>query len=68
MLTIEISLNGEARQVESSTVAELISELSLAGRRVAVELNKNIVRREQFASTALTAGDVVEVVHFVGGG
>lgn len=68
MLTIEISLNGEKRQVESSTVAELISELSLAGRRVAVELNKNIVRREQFASTALSAGDVVEVVHFVGGG
>ena len=52
----------------SQTVEELISRLDLAGRRVAVELNLDIVPRSQHGSTALRDGDRVEVVHAIGGG
>jgi thiamine biosynthesis protein ThiS len=65
---IDLCINGENRQIKSSTVAALINELDLANRRVAVELNKQIVSRERYETTALSAGDNIEVVHFVGGG
>ncbi|HLA30144.1 MAG TPA: sulfur carrier protein ThiS, partial [Pseudomonas sp.] len=53
---------------EDETVAGLIGRLDLAGRRVAVELNLDIVPRSQHATTALREGDRVEVVHAIGGG
>ncbi|MBU2156305.1 MAG: sulfur carrier protein ThiS, partial [Gammaproteobacteria bacterium] len=53
---------------DGTTVAELIDRLDLAGRRVAVELNLDIVPRSQHAATALREGDQVEVVHAIGGG
>lgn len=65
---IEIRFNGESKSVSSSTVAELLSELSLLGKKVAVELNREIVSRTAYESTNLSAGDSVEIVHFVGGG
>ena len=68
MPSIEIFLNGEQKQVTSSTVADLLDELALSGKKVAVELNKQIVPRGTYNSAALSAGDVVELVHFVGGG
>ena len=65
---IALKINGEDREVSAKTVSELIVELGLGERRVAVELNKSIVAREEFPAKCLSAGDVVEVIHFVGGG
>lgn len=66
---MEIRLNGETRSVEDGlSVADLVASLGLGGRRVAVELNREILAREEHAATRLSAGDVVEVVQFVGGG
>lgn len=68
MSTVEILLNGERKTISSSTVAQLLEELSLSGKKVAVELNKKIVKRDLYNSTCLASGDVLELVHFVGGG
>ncbi|NWL76339.1 sulfur carrier protein ThiS [Pseudomonas taiwanensis] len=66
---MRIQLNGESFELpDGQTVADLISRLDLAGRRVAVELNLDIVPRSQHASTALREGDRIEVVHAIGGG
>jgi thiamine biosynthesis protein ThiS len=68
MASIEISCNGESRQTKSETLEQLIVELSLADKKVALELNKVIIPREKYSLTKLSAGDVIEIVHFVGGG
>lgn len=66
---MRIQLNGEAVELpEGQSVADLLVRLKLAGRRVAVELNLDIVPRSQHASTQLREGDRVEVVHAIGGG
>jgi sulfur carrier protein len=66
---MHVQLNGEAFELpDGTTVAELIDRLDLAGRRVAVELNLDIVPRSQHATTALREGDQIEVVHAIGGG
>ena len=67
--TVEIVLNGEARQLaEGATVLDLLSELGRDPRTVAVERNGEIVRRPEYGATVLAAGDRLEVVHFVQGG
>jgi sulfur carrier protein len=66
---MHIQLNGESFELPGGqTVADLIARLDLVGRRVAVELNLDIVPRSQHASTPLAEGDRVEVVHAIGGG
>lgn len=66
---MHIQLNGETLELpEGTSVADLIESLELAGRRVAVERNLDIVPRSQYASTALADGDRLEVVHAIGGG
>ena len=66
---MHIQLNGEPFELpDGDTVAALLTRLDLAGRRVAVELNLDIVPRSQHESTALREGDQVEVVHAIGGG
>ncbi|GLX15707.1 MULTISPECIES: sulfur carrier protein ThiS [Pseudomonadaceae] len=66
---MHIQLNGETLELpEGASVADLIERLELTGRRVAVELNLDIVPRSQYASTALADGDRLEVVHAIGGG
>lgn len=64
-----VVLNGEERALkEGATTAELIAELGLKERRIAVEVNRDIISREEYAITELHHGDVIEIVHFVGGG
>ncbi|EIK54923.1 thiamine biosynthesis protein ThiS [Stutzerimonas stutzeri TS44] len=64
-----IQLNGEPYQLPAGqTVADLLVRLELSGRRLAVELNRDIVPRSAHATTALSEGDRVEVVHAIGGG
>lgn len=66
---MQIQLNGDAKQLASeTTVGELILALDLAGRRIAVEVNEEIVPRSQHAATWLGEGDRVEIVHAIGGG
>ncbi|HUP94812.1 MAG TPA: sulfur carrier protein ThiS [Burkholderiales bacterium] len=64
-----VLLNGEHRQFDASLrVVELIDQLGLAGKRVAVERNGEIVPRSQFAAHAIVDGDKLEIVVAVGGG
>lgn len=64
-----IQLNGEPYTLEAPlTVAALLALLGIDGRRVAVERNEVVVRRAQYDTTLVEAGDVIEVVNFVGGG
>ncbi|AAY39768.1 sulfur carrier protein ThiS [Pseudomonas syringae pv. syringae] len=66
---MHIQLNGEPFELpDGETVAALLTRLDLAGRRVAVELNLDIVPRSQHVATVLSEGDQVEVVHAIGGG
>jgi thiamine biosynthesis protein ThiS len=66
---VRISLNGEAKELEEgATLLALVEGLSLAPERVAVELNREVVRRADWPRVTLEEGDRVEVVHFVGGG
>ena len=66
---MQIQLNGEPRELAPATsVSQLLEQLDLVGRRVAVELNLDIVPRSAHATTILQPGDRVEVVHAIGGG
>jgi len=67
---LEVTVNGDRRALPAgSTVASLLAAHDLDPRLVVVELNREILRdRERFADVALAPGDVVEIVHFVGGG
>lgn len=64
-----IQLNGETYELpDGATVADLLLRLDAAGKRVAVELNLDIVPRSQHGATVLHEGDQLEVVHAIGGG
>jgi len=66
---MQIQVNGERRELkDESRLSDLLKELSLAPERVAVELNHQVVRRNEWPNTILKEGDRVEIVHFVGGG
>jgi sulfur carrier protein len=66
---ISVSVNGHPREIPSGqTVAQLLDFLGIAGDRVAVELNKSIVRKRDWQQTAVAPGSYVEIVEFVGGG
>ncbi len=66
---IEVNVNGAAQRVAPDThIDVLLERLQLAGKRVAVERNGEIVPRSRFAQTALSNGDRLEIVVAVGGG
>jgi thiamine biosynthesis protein ThiS len=66
---LRITLNGEPYELDQPiTVAELLLQLSIDPRRVAVEHNLAILRRQRFADTLVHNGDRIEIVNFVGGG
>ena len=66
---MEIVLNGEPRAIDAgTTLAGLLEAEGLAGRRVAAEVNGEIVPRGRHARHALAEGDRVEIVHALGGG
>ena len=67
--TLTLEINGEARSVSTvSNVKELIEFLAISQDRIAVELNRRIIRRQEWATTILNDRDRVEIVQFVGGG
>jgi sulfur carrier protein len=66
---LSIVVNGSARTCgDGATVADLIRDLALEGKRVAVERNGEIVPKSRHGDTPLTSGDRIEVVRAVGGG
>jgi thiamine biosynthesis protein ThiS len=66
---LRIVVNGEPRRVPGpATISDLLRQLDLDPRTVVVELNRQIVRRPRLNETALSEGDTIELVHFVGGG
>ena len=67
--TIEIVVNGEAKRVpQGFHVIQLLEWLAIDPARVAVELNRSIVRKQEWSATAVEAGAQLEIVWFVGGG
>lgn len=66
---MEILVNGQPRTVRDGlTVAALVAQLGLAGKRLAVEVNRDIVPRGEHATRALHEGDRIEIIHAIGGG
>lgn len=62
-------VNGKPTELaDGTTVAELVRELGLADRRIAVELNGEILPRSRHAAQTIASGDALEIVHAIGGG
>lgn len=66
---MQIQVNGELLEVApQSSLSDLVAQLELSGKRIAIELNLEIIPRSLHAETLLKEGDRVEIVHAVGGG
>ncbi|MDP3777896.1 sulfur carrier protein ThiS [Methylotenera sp.] len=67
---MQLTINGKSRSFElvQMNAAQLVEQLELVGKRLAIELNGEIVPRSQFADTPLSNGDKLEIVGAVGGG
>ena len=66
---MKVYVNGESRDLgDKLSLADLITELDLPVARIAIELNREVVRRSDWGGTMLTDEDRIEIVHFVGGG
>lgn len=66
---MRVYINGESREVQGNpSLADLISQLDLPAARIAIELNREVVRRGEWGETMLHDDDRIEIVHFVGGG
>ncbi|MDH5395031.1 MAG: sulfur carrier protein ThiS [Gammaproteobacteria bacterium] len=66
---MQITINGEKRDVaEGLTAAQLVEEMNISGKRIAMEVNLEIVPRSGYETHIFKTGDRVEIVHAVGGG
>jgi len=66
---MQIRLNGEQRAVDDSlTLAQLVEHLELTGKRIAIEVNDELIPRSEHAGCSLAEGDRVEIVQAIGGG
>ena len=66
---MQIIVNGEQRDVlDGLTAAQLVEDMDITGKRIAMEVNLEIVPRSGYAGHIFKAGDKVEIVHAVGGG
>jgi sulfur carrier protein len=66
---VRLTVNGDLQIFDGlASVADLVASLGLDARKVAVEVNLEIVPRSAYGATALADGDRVEIVHFIGGG
>jgi thiamine biosynthesis protein ThiS len=66
---MKVFVNGDSRDLSGTpSLAELITQLDLPAARIAVELNREVVRRADWSGTMLKEDDQIEIVHFVGGG
>ncbi len=65
---MQITINGKINNIQAANIADLIAELALNSRQVAIERNQEIVPKSAYKATMLAAGDIIEIVAFVGGG
>ena len=65
---MQILVNGEFEQIEPQSLESYLTDKSLLNRRIAVERNGDIVPRSQFTNVVIEDGDVIEIVHAIGGG
>ena len=66
---MRVYVNGESKELSGApSLAELITQLDLPATRIAIELNRDVVRRSEWESRILHDEDRIEIVHFVGGG
>lgn len=66
---MQIVLNGELKEISSDTSLQLLIEnLALKQERVAIELNRSVIKKKDWPEVLLKDGDQLEIVHFVGGG
>jgi thiamine biosynthesis protein ThiS len=64
-----ITINGEKKEIQTDVnLSQLLENLSLAKERIAIELNKTVVRKKDWESIKINDADRIEIVHFVGGG
>jgi sulfur carrier protein len=68
MDSMKLTINGEPQLSSAETLGALVEHLGMKPDRVAIELNREIVPRDQWPQTPLHNGDRLEIVHFVGGG
>lgn len=65
---MELQVNGEPFHLDGTTVADLVAQLKLSERRIAIELNHEILPRYDYADTRLKENDLLEIIHAIGGG
>lgn len=66
---MRIQVNGEVREIPGEiSLAELLDHLSMPSRLLAIELNKEVVRKKDWEDTRVKDADTIEIIHFVGGG
>jgi len=65
---MKLTLNGESKDIEVSTLDALVMALKLEQRTIAIELNRAVVPRSEYATTHLQEHDQIELVHMIGGG
>jgi sulfur carrier protein len=66
---MQIRLNGEQRVVDDAiNLAQLVEQLELTGKRIAIEVNDELIPRSEHTQHQLSAGDRVEIVQAIGGG
>ncbi|MEQ3724547.1 sulfur carrier protein ThiS [Alcanivorax sp.] len=65
---MKLIVNGDTLSLDGNTIADLVTQLELTGRRLAVEVNREIVPKSQHPDFTLNDGDVLEIVHAIGGG
>jgi sulfur carrier protein len=66
---MHVFINGETREIDTEmSLSDLLKQLSLPSERIAIELNKEVVRRRNWETIQIKEADRIEIVHFVGGG
>jgi sulfur carrier protein len=66
---VDVRINGREESVPPNlNLVQLVAHLGLKGNRIAIEVNRKIVKRDRWTDCAVQSGDVIEIVHFVGGG
>ena len=66
---IDVTINGDLHSLdENIKLTQLLAQLDLSGKKIAIELNKEIVVRSNYENINLKSGDQLEIVHFIGGG
>lgn len=65
---MNITINGENKVIKASNFAQLLEELELDSRKIAIERNLQLVKRTEFEQTTINEGDEIEIISFVGGG